>query len=539
MTEILEEKLLASEFTFGFELEAKVNIWKLPISKDKSYDNFVQLLLDRGVISNLDEVKDCETYGELYNYLRDCYDAAGYSEEDYEDDMDEIIKFEKIVDVATNQFDFGSYFEKDKNYVVSPSKGIAYDGSLGIGGFEYRTPVLKFTPDAIVECIKFLKNIKKRFIVDDKCGFHTHIAFNGIKSDDAMWIMLKLAMDYDEKNEITELAVYTDPASLEFEPISYSNSRYARTDYLEDIAEALNSSNFNKLSELLNNEKYRALRIHPQGTLEWRAPRGFLDEDNSDDYIKSFFLQLYQFINWMKKVLDEKTIQDCDLTRDNLIEMIKSNKNYQNNLFTDRYSSSDRKIYDRLVALDKAILNNVDKIPYHQFMKILSKVVNDSFHKKNNFLHDFLDYIQYEKADINMFSKVFAVSFPAYRVELIKHWELDNIPFEQIIKEYKKTSKIGESIDAYFSISIPALFSGTFNYMLEEDVINFINVLSNNKNNDSETYKSFIEGNIIRPLSSKGKLTKRIAKTIIDNNIMSFEELTDFVYHHCGGGKII
>ena len=75
--------------------------------------------------------------------------------------------------------------------------------------------------------------------------------------------------------------------------------------------------------------------------------------------------------------------------------------------------------------------------------------------------------------------------------------------------------------------------------MLEEDVINFINVLSNNKNNDSETYKSFIEGNIIRPLSSKGKLTKRIAKAIIDNNIMSFEELTDFVYHHCGGGKII
>ena len=70
--------------------------------------------------------------------------------------------------------------------------------------------------------------------------------------------------------------------------------------------------------------------------------------------------------------------------------MIKSNKNYQNNLFSDRYSSSDRKIYDRLVALDKTILNNVDKIPYHQFMKILSKVINDSFHKKNNFLHDFI-----------------------------------------------------------------------------------------------------------------------------------------------------
>mgnify|MGYP007012529043 CR=1 FL=1 len=91
-----------------------------------------------------------------------------------------------------------------------------------------KTPVLQFD---------FLKkeNANCVFYVDSECGFHTHIAFNGITPDDAMWLELKLAMDEDERNEVTELALYTDPTADEYEPIDYSN-RYASSEYLEKLS---------------------------------------------------------------------------------------------------------------------------------------------------------------------------------------------------------------------------------------------------------------------------------------------------------------
>ena len=38
----------------------------------------------------------------------------------------------------------------------------------------------------------------------------------------------------------------------------------------------------------MSEEKMRLLRNHPQGTIEWRGPRNFLNKQNVND-IKTFF----------------------------------------------------------------------------------------------------------------------------------------------------------------------------------------------------------------------------------------------------------
>ena len=129
--------------------------------------------------------------------------------------------------------------------------------------------------------------------------------------------------------------------------------------------------------------------------------------------VENIFENRYKFVPELIRMGAKITIEGSDLTRDNLIEMIKSNKNYKNNLFDDKYKSTDRKIYDRLVNLDKKLLVNFDKIPYHQFMKILKKVIDDSHNKKNNFIRRFLDYVQYEEANADLL-----ISFSYRRTKL-------------------------------------------------------------------------------------------------------------------------
>lgn len=513
MNKLLLEKLLASDFTFGFELEAKLNLYETPIDKDTpGWDEFIAYCEEN--INTLGfDYKRIKNYGDLQDALRDALDAGEIEEDDYDAWIDTLLPFSSVKPIAYKQFNFDDYF-KSKTYVVAPSKGMTYDGSLGLGGFEWRSPVLKLTPDCIIECIGFLKDIKKIFFIDNECGFHTHIAFNGITPDDAMWLELKLAMDEDERNEVTELALYTDPAADEYEPIDYSN-RYASSEYLEKLSFALYDKNYEKVASLLTNEKYRALRIHPQGTLEWRAPRGFLDEDNSNDYIKSFFLQLHQFVRWMINALDEKTIEGCDLDKDNLLEMIKSYAN-KDNLFKDKLTAGEDNLIKKLYRLDKKVLKNMDKIPSTKIDKAIVKIMRDKS-MKFNFINDFMEHLRYE-GDIpsNLFAKVYAFADPDERQHLIQSYNLEILPFDLM---YKAHNKIFGSNDEQSTYS---LFAGTILFMTDENILALLNC-------GHELPKNFITLSVIRPLVVHERFSNKIRNTIINNGLLSFNEYTVFM----------
>ena len=331
----LDEKLLASDFTFGFELEAYLRpdiLKEIPLKKDSLYQEFVKDAIDSfGLLYN--EIVDrLQTYDDYIEFR---------SEYSYGDKFDELINSKKIYNKAEEKLNIEKYFPDNAKWIKVPSKGFTSDGSLGVDGFEWRSPVMVVTPEAVAHCIAFLKHIKKNVCyISDDCGFHTHISFADLSEDDARWIMLKLAEDPKMVKKIQRLCTVADRnkeySAMEREPISFY-SRWADTDYLFDLRDALRTDNIEGLYDMLSNKKYRALRIHPQGTLEWRSPREFLNEDYDDIYIKSFFLSLYDFISWMRDALDSTTIGNYD--RDNLLKMIDSyGKN--DNLF---YKTADKK----------------------------------------------------------------------------------------------------------------------------------------------------------------------------------------------------
>lgn len=510
MKQNLTEKLLASEFTFGFELEAKVNPYEVRIDKKSDmWDEFMSFCDSNNAALDYNQLK---TVGDLVDGLRDLEEDGLVDDDQFNDWIDGIFTFDDTKEAVVKQFNFKNYFNNGK-YVVAPSKGIVYDGSLGVGGFEWRSPVLKLTPDCIIECIGFLQDFKKVFYVDSECGFHTHIAFNGITPDDAMWLELKLAMDEDERNEVTELVLYTDPTADEYEPIDYSN-RYASSEYLEKLSFALYDKNYEKVASYLTNEKYRALRIHPQGTLEWRAPRGFLDEDVSTNYIKSFFLQLHQFVRWMIKALDEKTIEGCDLDRDNLLEMIKSYANKEN-LFKDRATKGDDNIFKRIYDLDKKALKNIDKIPSSKLDKVLLKIMR-SEDISETFFTRLLSHLRYYN-DIpeKLFAKIYAFSSPDTRDDLIDAHSEKLLPIKDMVQEHQRIFGRGNEQN-----TISELFMGLpgkVALMSDEDVINLLS-------SGYKMYNHFLE-NLIRSLVSRNRFSNKIRNAIISNDHLTSAQI--------------
>lgn len=361
MSKILQENILHGEFTFGFELEAYVDGAEIPTDPnsstweevlDLSYNNPSEYPTMEDVMLNLDY--NNELLSELYSF----------------DDV------EKVVGKKMNNL-----FPQNEPWIIKPSTGVTYDGSLGVCGFEWPSPTMKFTPEAIHSCISFLKNLKKEDIyVDETCGFHVHLAYPNITEQDAIWIVCNLAMDTEFQKEI--IALETDDYYFDF--VGY----YANPDYLDYIRYAINDGDFAKLSSMLDNTKYRLLRIHPQGTLEWRGPRDFISYDNT---IKPFFTKLYQFVSWISHVMDKKTIGDY--TKENFLSMInpsvKFGKPSVNMIYTmERLWNNPRLIqkmgsmtYQSIIKLADSIVP-IDGMNYSGY-SIFYKAVSDCVIKHN------------------------------------------------------------------------------------------------------------------------------------------------------------
>lgn len=368
MKKILDEKLLLSDFTFGFELEAylKNSILKnIPVDKDsEEYVSFEKYMID-DIGCSKDIIDDIKTYADMFDIIRD-YDLN-------KDDIDYAFADKEIYREAEINFKLDKYFPDDAPWIKKQTTGFTSDGSLSEGSFEWRSPVMSVTPDAIAHCVAFLKHFKKDVgYVDDDCGFHTHISFSGISEDDAKWIMIKLSQDNEMLKKMERLTTIADRnkeySAMEREPINFWSS-WAKTDYLYEIREALKENNIEKVANLLDATKYRALRIHPQGTLEWRCPRDFLSDDYSDEYIKSFFLSLYDFIAWMREALDSEVEGDYD--RQNLLELINS---YDVHPFKNKKNTSKyKRLADRVSHYPETIykLNNLPLKSSYELVDIL------------------------------------------------------------------------------------------------------------------------------------------------------------------------
>ena len=184
------------------------------------------------------------------------------------------------------------------------------DGSLRLnknnGGFtfEYSSPVINYTPYNINKVVSFLDSLPKYGVSTNRsCGFHTHISFNNISKDDALWFMFYLCATgkIREFDKLGRTLLY--------------NRSYASNQFIDNIIRNIKDSRIsNALNYLVSNEKYRSFRIHPQGTIEWRGPRTFLNTPSHKKTI-TFFKKLDSLI---KCFIESVATNSVDVTQNNI-----------------------------------------------------------------------------------------------------------------------------------------------------------------------------------------------------------------------------
>jgi hypothetical protein len=197
--------------------------------------------------------------------------------------------FNVIEKIINNYFDIQGEVKIDTSLVPSDKKTER--------PFEYASGKLNFTPKNIQSLLNLLTNLDKEGLVTNKsCGFHIHIGFPYISEQDMVWLTLNLSINKDMLDSI-----------LKFKKYEFYNVKFASIRFLENIKKAFLDSDFLEVRKYLTSDKYRVLRLHPQGTLEWRGPREFLDQHNVED-IKDFVSLLYRFVKWIDTTLDSNVL---------------------------------------------------------------------------------------------------------------------------------------------------------------------------------------------------------------------------------------
>jgi len=225
--------------------------------------------------------------------------------------------------------------------------------------YEFASPVMTFNPNNLSKVIKFLtEGIRNGFInTNESCGFHVHIGFPNkySRSEDIFWVLSHMVLDdggkkFEEISHLEDIRLFTqdsydDYASLSFlenlayhysmlpEKIKYYQSAFDKSNvidaetYEEDFffeakkvstktekeAELIKKEFSKIVQTFYTDEKYSSFRQHPQGTLEWRGPRTFMDDGNIA-FIKKFFIQkLHPLVKWISDTLS-KNYLDFDNT---------------------------------------------------------------------------------------------------------------------------------------------------------------------------------------------------------------------------------
>ena len=276
MTKILNETLLTSEFTFGFELEGIVS------GSSNLFDEWAE------------------------NVDMNAYDMN-------EDDKDNAIK---------DYFDYQLYSKFNKhltNRHISSDSSVHGDSSVHSNTdyshdypFEYSSPVLSAVPENFARVIHLLKHLKDyKIYTNNTCGFHHHVKFNGMTPQDLVWIYCNLATDAEAFELFSKFKNY-----------KFFDETFASFEDIDKLGEALLERDFERAIEYITDEKYRAFRIHPQGTLEWRGPRDFLNNDNIE-YITDFYKLFNVLITKIKHYMDMDVLADTTITKEELFKKLK------------------------------------------------------------------------------------------------------------------------------------------------------------------------------------------------------------------------
>ena len=341
MSDILLENYLASQFTFGFELEGVFH-----------FDEDVKHSSRNSVIKH--------TIGQAFNIPDEEIEIKG-----------------------------------DGSLEISDSDNYKYSTT-----FEWASPVFQFTPSELHRVITGLDTLfkNKRITTNKTCGFHTHISFPDITDKDAAWIIIKLSEDEEMRKIISK-----------FKNINFTHEQWASDKFLEQINYFATNGHWGRIKDILNTEKYRSIRIHPQGTMEWRGPRNFMNR-----YYKArvyaFFKLLYQFINFMSKSLASK--EAYGTSKENIFKMIYPGKSEDESIIinfkefernkdkADSLMNSAKHFANTMNVKGFIRLYNSNKKIAQKMLKLLASEYDENY---NKFIYEVFKHFESEGNHDEMF----------------------------------------------------------------------------------------------------------------------------------------
>ena len=319
----LEENYLSSEYTWGFELEGFVrnSLTLDDFLMDSSFSEFY-----------LDDIDEKNYNGDISDEAYECAKKIKEAIDNHEsfDDVKEYFDNECFMNEIYNYHDIDlsdrtSFPDSDfqivddilydtfKKYISEGNwSKMTGDGSLEADyendyAFEYNTPAMPFTPSVINDVIHMFAELENTgFYINDTCGFHIHLSYPNIKRDDLIWVLCCLAMDEDALNKIS----YLENSGIKL--FKEGKGEYGTIDVIKDLRHFLETKNWEYVSEALSVEKMTLFRIHPQGTLEWRGPRNFLNEEGDNinyENLYDLFKNLYRLTQFISNSLNKKFIE--------------------------------------------------------------------------------------------------------------------------------------------------------------------------------------------------------------------------------------
>lgn len=217
--------------------------------------------------------------------------------------------------------------------------------------FEFVTSPTNVNNKNILNMMSLLQNLKKENIyTNGSCGFHIHIKYPTMTSIDMKWIMCCISMNDDYKNIVSKFKEY-----------DFYDLKYADMNFLNDIQKNIETNNMDDLKKCLTSEKYRVLRIHPQGTLEWRGPRNFSSDPST---IKDFVIHFYSYIKMVISCINATSIGNID--KNDFYKLFSDNKQKFSDKeisFIKNYRGSEKELAIRLIKNFPQILDVVFKSP--------------------------------------------------------------------------------------------------------------------------------------------------------------------------------
>ena len=306
---ILDESALSSDFTFGFELEALAPGELIDVDWDLLPDAEVR---NEFILNHINSLMPEPTGGRAEVSI----DTSVYSDNDtsHSDDYD---------DYEEDGESGGKSYWTNKDYP-----------------FEYSSAYYQVTPNNLGRVIYALNELlKEGYYTNYTCGFHQHIRFKGMTERDIIWMYCNICADvaFNKKyvafitGGISEEEWLKMPyeQSKKYNSYLFRDDQYASTNPLYELADGLLEKDYNKVLKNISDDKKRIFRIHPQGTLEWRGPRNFLN-DKDINIIKEFYKSFYQLIHNIQHYMDADYITGTHITKEDLFNGLDKAKKEQN-----------------------------------------------------------------------------------------------------------------------------------------------------------------------------------------------------------------